>query len=361
MSTPQSAPQSAHHGELLQERKEFLGRNLSLAYRSSPSGPLHIVRGEKQFLYDENGRAYLDCVNNVCHVGHCHPDVVKAAEKQLSQLNTNTRYLHENITNYAKRLAATLPESLKVCYFVCSGSEANELALRLARAYTKRKDVVVVDTGYHGHTTSLIEISPYKYEGKGGFPKKKYVHKVDAPDTYRGRYKKGDRQAGEKYASQVKEVIGEAKKEGRQIGSFICESILGCAGQVVLPPNYLKEAYRHIRDVGGVCIADEVQTGFGRVGSHFWAFQSQDVIPDIVTMGKPIGNGFPMAAVVTTKEIAEAFHNGMEYFNTFGGNPVACAVGLAVLEVIEKEKLQENSLKTGGMFMERLEKTSIQV
>eukprot|EP01097_Dermamoeba_algensis_P010602 TRINITY_DN78_c0_g4_i1.p1 TRINITY_DN78_c0_g4~~TRINITY_DN78_c0_g4_i1.p1 ORF type:complete len:826 (+),score=219.68 TRINITY_DN78_c0_g4_i1:100-2577(+) len=341
---------------ILEDRKKFLGHNLSISYSSSHSGPLHIVRGEGQYLFDKEGRRYLDCVNNVTHIGHCHPRVVEAASQQLAKLNTNTRYLHENIVEYAKKLGKTLPGDLKVVYFVCSGSEANELALRLARTYTKKKDIIVVDTAYHGHTTSLIDISPYKYEGPGGFPKKKFVHKVDAPDTFRGKFRKGEERAGEKYAEQVKEAIESAKQNGREIAAFICESILGCAGQMVLPENYLKDVYSYVRAAGGVCIADEVQTGFGRVGTHFWAFETQDVIPDIVTMGKPIGNGFPLAAVVTTPEIAKAFNNGMEYFNTFGGNPVSCAVGLAVLDVIEKEKLMENALKVGNVLLSRLEK-----
>jgi len=266
-------------------------------------------------------------------------------------LNTNTRYLHEGIVRYAERLCATLPEPLRVVYFVCSGSEANELALRLAHSHTHRKNMVVVDVGYHGNTTTLIEISPYKSEGPGGKGIPPHVHKVPMPDVYRGPYKQSDPRAGEKYAHYVAKAI---RQSGSNIAAFICESVLGCGGQVVLPDGYLQEAYRHVRASGGVCIADEVQTGFGRVGSHFWAFETQGVIPDIVTMGKPIGNGHPLAAVVTTPEIAVSFHNGMEYFNTFGGNPVSCAIGMAVLDVITDERLQEHALLTGNYLMKGL-------
>ena len=329
--------------EILATRSQHLGRNLSVSYQR----PLHIVRGWKQYLYDTDGRAHLDAVNNVPHVGHCHPRVVKAGQEQMAVLNTNTRYLHENLAHYLERLCATLPEPLRVCFLVCSGSEANELALRLARAHTKSKETIVVDAGYHGNTTSLIEISSYKFDGPGGSGAPPHVHKAPMPDVYRGPHKKDDPAAGEKYARHIAEIITTLQNHGRHPGAFICESLLSCGGQIVLPENYLQEAYRHVRRVGGVCIADEVQTGFGRAGSHFWAFETQGVVPDIVTMGKPIGNGHPLAAVVTTPEIAASFADGMEYFNTFGGNPVSCAIGLAVLDVIRDEQLQNNAHRVG--------------
>lgn len=332
---------------ILTKRAQHLGPSLSISYRQ----PLKIVRGWRQYLYDQDGQPYLDAVNNVCHVGHCHPRVVKAGQEQMSVLNTNTRYLHENLVAYAERLCATLPESLRVCFFVCSGSEANELALRLARAHTGRKDIIVLDAAYHGNTTSLVEISPYKFDGPGGFAPPSFVHTVPLPDTYRGQYRRDDPHAGEKYARFVKDAIEE--NQGK-IGAFICESLPGCGGQIVLPDGYLQAAYQHVQAAGGVCIADEGQIGFGRVGSHFWGYETQSVIPDIVTMGKPIGNGHPLAAVVTTPEIAASFDNGMEYFNTFGGNPVACAIGLSVLDVIEEEGLQANALEVGAHLMDGL-------
>jgi 4-aminobutyrate aminotransferase-like enzyme len=300
-----------------------------------------------QYLYDHTGRAYLDTVNNVCHVGHCHPRVVEAAQKQMAVLNTNTRYLHDHIVEYAQRLCDLLPEPLRVCYFVNSGSEANELALRLARTHTQNTDFIVIDHAYHGNTNDIIEISPYKFDGPGGTGAPPHVHKVMIPDVYRGPYKSDHPGVGEKYALDVQRVIKELQAKNKKPAAFIHEPLMSVAGKIVLPKNYLKEAYKYVKDAGGVCIVDEVQVGFGRVGTHMWAFETQEVVPDIVTLGKPIGNGHPLAAVVTTPGIADSFNNGMEYFNTFGGNPVSCAVGLAVLDVIRDEKLQENALHVG--------------
>jgi 4-aminobutyrate aminotransferase-like enzyme/Ser/Thr protein kinase RdoA (MazF antagonist) len=328
---------------LLEERRHHLGPSLSLAYRR----PLEIVRGWMQFLYDREGRRYLDAVNNVPHVGHGHPRVVRAGQRQMALLNTNTRYLHELAVRYAERLWATLPSPLSVCYFVNSGSEANELALRLARAYTGRRDVIVVEGAYHGNTTTLVDVSPYKHDGPGGAGAPSWVYKVPMPDTYRGRFRRDEPSAGERYAAFLAETIGRMRSRGAQPSAFLCESILSAGGQIVLPEGYLTAAYAHVRRAGGLCIADEVQVGFGRSGSHFWAFETQDVVPDIVTLGKPMGNGHPLGAVITTPEIAAAFANGMEYFSTFGGNPVSCAIGLAVLDVIADERLQANARRVG--------------
>lgn len=336
--------------QILLSRAQHIGSSLSISYRQ----PLQIVRGSMQYLYSEDGRAYLDAVNNVSHVGHCHPHVVRAGQEQMAVLNTNTRYLHEKLVRYSERLCSTLPEPLRVCFFVCSGSEANELALRLARAHTGQRDMIVVDVAYHGNTSALIDISPYKFNGPGGAGKPPHVQVVPMPDTYRGKFKSDDSQAGEKYARFVQEAIGHIQEQQRNVAAFISESLLGCGGQVVLPSHYLQEAYRHTRNAGGVCIADEVQTGFGRVGTHFWAFETQGVVPDIVTMGKPIGNGHPLAAVATTPAIAASFANGMEYFNTFGGNPVSCAIGMAVLDVIEQEDLQASALQVGLHLLHEL-------
>ena len=328
---------------LMAGRAAYLGPSLSISYQK----PLEIVRGWRQYLYDENGRAYLDVVNNVCHVGHSHPHVVKALSQQAAVLNSNTRYLHPNIVRYAERLLALCPEPLEVCFFVCSGSEANELALRLARTYTGAEDMIVVDGAYHGNTAALIDISPYKHDGPGGAGTPAHVHKVLMPDPYRGPFKGYGGESGELYAQAVHDAVSGIQAKDKEVAAFICESVLGCGGQIVLPEGYMAEAFRHVRTAGGVCIADEVQVGFGRVGSHFWGFETQGVVPDIVTMGKPMGNGHPLAAVVTTRAIADAFANGMEYFNTFGGNPVSCAVGTAVLDVIADEELQENANRVG--------------
>jgi len=332
--------------ETLAARRALLGGNLSVSYHQ----PLKVVRGWRQHLYDETGRAYLDVYNNVPLVGHSHPRVVKAAQEQLALLNTNTRYLHENILRYAEWLTALLPEPLRVCYIVNSGSEANELALRLARAHTRCDDTIVLEHAYHGHTNTLIDISPYKFNGPGGAGKKSWVHVAPLADDYRGIYRRGEADLGAKYANHVGDICGELQAHGKQ-PTYIAETLPSVGGQIVFPPNYLGQVYRYVRAAGGVCIADEVQVGFGRLGTHFWGFETQRVVPDIVVSGKPIGNAFPLAAVVTTLEIARAFDNGMEFFSTFGGNPVSCAVGLAVLDVVRDEGLQANALRMGDLLI----------
>jgi 4-aminobutyrate aminotransferase-like enzyme/Ser/Thr protein kinase RdoA (MazF antagonist) len=335
-------PKTPDLDETLSERRELLGKNLSLSYER----PLKIVRGWMQYLYDGSGRAFLDVFNNVPLVGHSHPRVVRAVQEQVALLNTNTRYLHDNVVRYADRLTRLLPEPLRVCFFVNSGSEANELALRLARAHTGREDVLVLEHGYHGHTNALIDISSYKFDGPGGKGRKPWVHVAPIADDYRGRYRRDDPQAGAKYARLVAEILEEKREEGRGIAAFIAESLPSIAGQIEFPPGYLAAAYESVRAAGGVCIADEVQVGFGRLGTHFWGFATQNVVPDIVVLGKPMGNAFPLSAVVTTEEIATSF-SGMEFFSTFGGNPVACAAGLAVLDVLDEGHLQENALRVG--------------
>jgi 4-aminobutyrate aminotransferase-like enzyme len=338
--------------ETLAARHALLGKNLSISYQR----PLKIVRGWMQYLYDDTGRAYLDVYNNVPLVGHSHPRVVQAAQAQLALLNTNTRYLHDNVNRYAERLTRLLPAPLRVCFFVNSGSEANDLALRLARAHTGREDVIVLEHAYHGHTNTLIDISPYKFAGPGGSGKKPWVHVAPLADDYRGLYRREDQQAGEKYARHVAEILGHTRREGREVAAFIAETLPSVGGQIVFPPAYLANVYHHVRAAGAVCIADEVQVGFGRLGTHFWGFETQNVVPDIVVLGKPIGNAFPLAAVVTTPEIANSFNNGMEFFSTFGGNPVACAAGVAVLDVLEEEHLQGHALRVGTHLMGALKK-----
>ncbi len=338
--------------ETLAARHALLGKSLSISYQH----PLKIARGWMQYLYDDTGRAYLDMYNNVPLVGHSHPGVVKAAQEQLALLNTNTRYLHDNVNRYAERLTRLLPEPLRVCFFVNSGSEANELALRLARAHTGREDVIVLEHAYHGHTNTLIDISPYKFDGPGGLGKKPWVHVAPLADDYRGLYRRHDNEAGAKYARHVQEILTCIKAEGRGVAAYIAETLPSVGGQIVFPPGYLAAVYSRVRAAGGVCIADEVQVGFGRLGTHFWGFETQDVVPDIVVLGKPIGNAFPLAAVITAREIADSFNNGMEFFSTFGGNPVACAAGLAVLDVLEKEALQKNALRVGTHLMTDLKK-----
>ena len=346
-----SPAQETTFQETLEKRRTLLGKNLSISYER----PLKIVRGWMQYLYDDTGRAYLDVYNNVPLVGHSHPRVVRAAQEQLALLNTNTRYLHDNVNRYAERLTQKLPEPLRICFFVNSGSEANELALRLARTHTGQEDVIVLEHAYHGHTNGLIDISPYKFNAPGGGGKKPWVHVAPLADDYRGLYRRDDKQAGARYARHVEEIIQRARGEARGVAAYIAETLPSVGGQIVFPPGYLQEAYKYVRAAGAICIADEVQVGFGRLGTHFWGFETQGVVPDIVVLGKPIGNAFPLAAVVTTKEIAASFANGMEFFSTFGGNPVACAAGLAVLDVLEEEKLQENALLVGTYLKQSLQ------
>jgi 4-aminobutyrate aminotransferase-like enzyme len=332
---------------LQRERHYVLGRSLSLAYDT----PLKIVRGQGVHLISDRGERYLDMVNNVCHVGHCHPRVVRAGQRQMATLNTNSRYLHDNLVEYSRRLTATLPEELSVVFMVNSGSEANDLALRLARAYTGNRDVITVDHVYHGNLSSIVEISPYKFDGPGGEGRSNHVWVAEMPDLYRGRVRSSEPDAGIDYAASIAKRTQEMRQAGRAPAAFFSEGILGTGGMLVLPDGYLQHAYAHVRAAGGVCVADEVQIGFGRVGSHMWAFETQNVVPDIVTMGKPIGNGHPMGAVVTTPAIANAFANGMEYFSTFGGNPVSAAIGLAVLDVIRDERLMHNAATVGKQML----------
>ena len=334
--------------DLLKTRKAKLIRNLSISYRQ----PLKIVRGEGVWLIDDTGRAYLDCYNNVAQLGHANPEVVEAMARQAERLNTNTRYLHDNIIAYAEALTATLPPKLKVAAITCTGSEANDLALRMARTVTGAKDVIALDWAYHGHTQALIDISPYKYKRKGGKGRPETTWEVPLPDAYRAPADWPRAEIGARYAAAIDRVAADLAERGRKPAVFIAESLPSSAGQIVLPDGYLKAAHAAARAAGAIVIADEVQIGFGRVGSHLWAFDAQDAVPDIVTMGKPIGNGHPMAALVTTEEIADAFANGMEYFNTFGGNPVSCAVGLKVLEIIARDRLLKNVSEIGGYLLQ---------
>ncbi|MCL1049661.1 aminotransferase class III-fold pyridoxal phosphate-dependent enzyme [Shewanella abyssi] len=343
--------QFERHQHILNQREQRLFKTLSVSYQQ----PLIIERGQGQFLLDENNIAYLDMVNNVCHVGHCHPAVVAAGQTQMAKLNTNTRYLNDNILQYSQALLKTFPERLSVVMFVNSGSEANELAMRLMRCKTQSDELLVVDGAYHGNTNKAIEISPYKFNGPGGEGAAAHIHVVPMPDPYRGEHKGMSITTGQAYALPVEQAIVQLQQRGKTLGGYICESLQGVGGNLIMPNGYLKAVYSAVRKAGGVCIADEVQVGFGRVGTHWWAFETQDVVPDIVTLGKPIGNGHPMAAVVTTKEIADAFVTGMEYFNTFGGNPVSCAIGKAVLDAIDDENMMQNAQHTGDYMQASLQ------
>jgi len=328
---------------VMEQRKRYLTPSLLTYYKK----PIMVIEGSMQYVYDEKGCRYLDAFGGIVtiSVGHSHPYVLQKVREQLETLqHATTIYLHPTIGAYAEMLAARMPGNLSVCYFVNSGSEANELALLMARLYTGNFDVIALRNAYHGGsaaTMGLTAHSTWKYN----YPHSFGIHHAIAPDPYRGPWGRDDPQAGEQYAADVKNLIAYATP-GR-VAAFFAESIQGVGGAVVYPDGYLKNAFEHVRQAGGVCISDEVQTGFGRTGSHYWGFETQGVIPDIVTMAKGIGNGMPLAAVVTTPDIAQALTQRI-HFNTFGGNPVSCAAGKAVLEVIDRENCQQNSLEVGG-------------
>ena len=328
---------------LRSERSVVMSRALSLNFRE----PLTIVRGEGAYLFDETGRGYLDLVNNVAHVGHGHPRVVAAGAEQMAKLNTNTRYLNQHAIEFARSLGSMFPDPLNVVFFVNSGSEANDLALRLAHAHTGARGVLALEHAYHGHLSSIVDISPYKFAGKGGRGRPDHVRVVPIPDSYKGIHQ-GPNAAG----MYVADLVTAIDDLNQPLAAFICESIVSTAGQVTLANGFLPDAYRAVRTAGGVCIADEVQIGVGRMGETFWGFELHGVVPDIVTLGKPLGNGHPLAAVVTTPDIAQSFLTGMEYFNTFGGNPVSTAIGQAVLDVVCDEALQANARTMGNYLMD---------
>jgi len=337
--------------EVMKMRKEYLTPALLTYYKK----PLMIVDGKMQYLFDEKGNRYLDMFAGIVtvSVGHCHPYVTKAAVDQMQKLqHTTTIYLHPNIAEFGKKLAATFPKdsNLKVCYFVNSGSEANDLAVLMARAHTGNYDMISLRNGYHGAAGAplgLTALHTWKYPVPHDFGIK---HTLNA-DPYRGPYKGSDPEAGSKYAWHLKNLI-EHSTSGNVAG-FIAEPIQGIGGSVELAKGFLKEAYATVRKHGGLCISDEVQCGFGRTGTNFWGFQNNDIVPDIVTAAKGIGNGAPLAAVITTPEIAASVAKKI-HFNTYGGNPVSSAIGSAVLDVIKNEKIQENADKIGNHLLTRM-------
>jgi len=354
MKTPELPPfdhQPTKYGgpsadEVLRLRKQFLNPGIFLYYKK----PLMMVEGKMQYVWDETGRRYLDALGGIVtvSVGHCHPDVVEAARRQNETLqHSTTIYLQPNVAEYAQKLAEKMPGDLKVCYFVNSGSEANDLALLMARAYTGNYDVIALRNAYHGGNALTMGLTSHR-TWKFNVPHSFGVHHAMTPDPYRGLWGRDDADAGKKYAADVKSLIDFATSGN--LAAFIAESIQGVGGCVVFPDGYLKNAYEHVRAAGGVCIADEVQAGFGRTGTHYWGFETQGVIPDIVTMAKGIGNGCPLGAVVTTPKIAATLA-ARTHFNTFGGNPVVSAQGKAVLDVIDREKLQQNSLNIGNHLL----------
>jgi len=333
--------------DLLARRQRAMGP----AYRLFYDRPVHLVRGEGAWLYDSDGKRYLDCYNNVASVGHCHPDVVAALSRQAATLNTHTRYLHETVVRYAERLAATLPGDLSVCMFVCTGTEANDLAVRIARAVTGNQGIVVTEDAYHGNSATVYAMSTEEYPAEDRPP---WLEAVEAPCTYRGSFREPGPDAALDYAGLLEPAIERLAGRGQSPAMFITDNIFSSNGVLTPPAEYLRDAYRRIRAAGGLAVADEVQSGLCRLGDHYWGFQDSGVTPDIVTMGKPLGDGHPLAAVVTTPEIAARFARTHDYFNTFGGNPVSAAVGLAVLDVIEREGILRNVHDTGARLGEGL-------
>ncbi len=329
---------------VVSRRKNVIGSNVSISYQN----PIYMESAAFQYMFDKYGNTYLDAYNNIPHVGHQHPEIVAAAQSQIGKLNTNTRYLYDSLAEYAELLLSKFPSPLSKVFFVNSGSAASDLAIRLAQNYTNKKTIAVMEHGYHGNTTLGIDISHYKYNGSGGKGKDDNIIQAPIPNNYRSKFKGGPVEIGQSYA---REFIETLNNQSQKIAAFISEPIVGCGGQVPLAPGYLTEVYSSIRSQGGLCISDEVQTGFGRLGDYFWGYEMQNVVPDIVILGKPIANGHPMGAVVTTDAVAHAFDNGMEFFSSFGGNPVSCEIGKAVLQVIEEEKLQSNAKEVGDYHM----------
>lgn len=341
------APPAIAMPSLLDRREGVLGKTYTFYDQ-----PLELVRGRGCKVYDAEGTEYLDCYNNVANLGHCHPYVVDALARQASTLNTNSRYLHPEVVRLGERLSATLPAHLDTWIFVCTGSEANDLAVRLARTVTGREGVVVTENSYHGNTSVVAPLSLIDYELKD---KPDWVETVPPPNLYRGPYQHGANNAGERYAAHIGEAADKLAQNGPGAAALMIDSIFDANGALVPPDDYLGRAYAQARQAGALVIADEVQMGFGRSGSHMWGFEAFGVEPDIVTMGKPMGNGHPIAALVTRRDIAERLQQREGYFNTFGGNTVSAVVGNACLDVLQGEDLQGNALRSGGRLLDGFE------
>lgn len=331
--------------DLLERRERLMGS----AYRLFYDNPIHIVRGEGPWLFDAEGGRYLDMYNNVPHVGHCHPQVVEAICEQAKRLNTHTRYLHDNVLNLAESLTSRFPPELDTAMFCCTGSEANELALRIARYVTGGEGVIVTTYAYHGNTRATWELSTSEIPSEE-LPD--CVVTVPAPNPYRGPHS-GDN-AAEEYARHVRDALALLESRNVRPAAFLIDTIVSSSGVVAPPDGYLSRVAEIVRDAGALFIADEVQPGFGRTGLHFWGFEADGFVPDLVTLGKPMGNGHPISAVVTRRDLVQNFGVNRSYFNTFGGNPVSAAAALAVLDVIEQESLQKNALDVGDHIVQGL-------
>jgi len=331
--------------QLIERRRRAMGPAYSHFYRE----PLYLVRGEGVWLFDGEGKRYLDCYNNVPSVGHCHPYVVEQVTRQIATLNTHTRYLHHTIVEFAEMLAETLPGDLSVCTLVCTGTEANDLAYRIARAVTGNEGAICTQGAYHGNSTLVTELSPDFVRRR---PKPDFIAEVPPPDVYRGPIGSDRPGFAQQYADFVDDAIVELAENGHRPAMMIVDSIYDGAGIHTPPGEYLQEVHRKVRAAGGLLICDEVQSGLTRLGDNWWGFMDSGVVPDIVTMGKPMGDGHPLAVVVTTPEIAAAFARETDYFNTFGGNPVAAQAGKAVLQVVQRENLLHNVKRSGDQLLD---------
>lgn len=337
----QSTRPNAPGTDLLARREASMGKGLYLFY----DPPLHMVRGDGVWLHDASGRRYLDGYNNVPHVGHCHPYVVEAVARQAGVLNTNTRYLFGQAVSYAERLVATMPGDDWVCAFVNSGSEANDLAWRMAKAFTGRTGGLCMEFAYHGITDALEAFSPSSDLCGARYPHMRYL---PAPDGYRGPIRYGEADFAARYAAHADPAIASLDRAGYGTAAFMLDSTFLTNGVPEVPPEYVRSVVKRVRDAGGLFIADEVQAGFGRMGTHFWGHSTYDVTPDLVTIGKPAGNGHPLGVVIVRREIFQKFLTRTAFFSTFGGNNVSCAAGMAVLDVVENEDLIANCGQTGA-------------
>ena len=328
------------------KRNKFLGNASQISY----SEPVNLVKGEGVWLFDSNDKAYLDAYNNVPHVGHCHPRVVASIAKQTATLNTNTRYLYDALPAYAENITSTLPPELDTCFFVSSGSEANDLAWRLSKNWTSQTGGLVIENAYHGVTDAVFDLSPA--EAIDGSTLKSHIEEIKAPDDYRGPWKRDDPDRGLHYAAYAGEAINKLMQKGHSPAAFLMDMIMSSSGIIVPLPLYTEEVYNRVKNAGGLFVADEVQSGFGRLGKAMWGFEMAGITPDIVTFGKPIAAGYPMGLVVTRKEIAEKFERHSEFFSTTGGNPVACAAANMVLQVIKDEELMRNADSIGKLLVD---------
>ena len=338
-----------HTGDLLSRRDASFAAVQEHYYRTPPQ----IERGWRNYLMSTRGRCYLDMVNNVTVLGHAHPRVADTAARQLRKLNTNSRFNYEAVVEFSERLAATLPEPLDTVFLVNSGSEASDLAIRLATAATGRRDVVAVREAYHGWTYGTDAVSTSTADNPNALATRPdWVHTVDSPNSFRGTYRGAE---AVKYAGDAVRRIQQLVADGRSPAAFICESVYGNAGGMALPDGYLQQVYEAVREGGGLAISDEVQVGYGRLGEWFWGFQQQDAVPDIVSIAKSTGNGYPLGAVITSRAVAERFRSQGYFFSSTGGSPLSCAIGITVLDVLRDEGLQQNTSRVGAHLKSRLQ------